>query len=777
LVRDWHRLKRFVRHSFVGRGFKALASRFYDWWHPASQETNASPSYGYGYGSRRQNRLRLAWSSVQRRIRSSWLGRKYRALADACYEWYFPLVKGSGGYGYGYGYGAEHRVSRPMWLIRRGFRWFWRTWLGRKYRALAGALFEWYFPLVKGSGGYGYGYGYGAEHRVNRPAWLMRRSIRWFRRTWLGRKTGWVLDEADDLISQVRAQAAQDFAWSSIQRRLKRWQTWVMLVCLIVAIGFGYKYGLPRYRQYVERNYALQAQRFFVKGDFPRALLRARQLLAMNPDNTVATGIIADVLDYSGSPNAIQWRQRLVFLNPDPTNRLALARTALRTEGFPFPTATKALNEIAQAYRQSSAYQLVAGALAIKLNDLPAAEQNIAEALKLNPDDPMNRMSLAVIRLQSEDPKLITDSRTTLELLRTDRQLGLLATRSLMAESVARHEFARAETLSQQILTNQQASFSDRLVHLAILNVEKSPRFATFLAETKKSAEENPFYVGELMSWMNCSGYAQSALDWVRDLPPRLNKQGLVPIAIADSYVVLGQWKELTGYLNKDRWMEMDSVRIGMMSYASWKENGSKRYSSAIWQQAIQLAARSPNALNTLARMAAKWGWKEEMENVLWFASGQYSTQSWPLTTLERLYVGQRDTAGLWRVFQARVKNDPKDAQARNDYAMASLLLGLDTAQARQIAAELHAAEPENPMFASTYAFSIYLQGHPQEAVQALRALGLNQLDDPSIAAYYGVFLSAAGDKQTARIYLDKSAKAFLLPEEETLVARAKKAT
>ena len=120
----------------------------------------------------------------------------------------------------------------------------------------------------------------------------------------------------------------------------------------------------------------------------------------------------------------------------------------------------------------------------------------------------------------------------------------------------------------------------------------------------------------------------------MRDLPPRLNKQGLVPIAIADSYVVLGQWKELTGYLNKDRWMEMDSVRIGMMSYASWKENGSKRYSSAIWQQAIQLAARSPNALNTLARMAAKWGWKEEMENVLWFASGQYSTQSWPLTTL-----------------------------------------------------------------------------------------------------------------------------------------------
>ncbi|MGA2852508.1 MAG: tetratricopeptide repeat protein [Verrucomicrobiota bacterium] len=721
LVRDWRRLNRFVRRSFVGRGFTALTNRFYDWWYPASQESKASPSYGYGYGygSSRQNRLQLAWSGARRRIRSSWVGRKYRALADTLYEWYFPLVKGSGGYGYGYGYGAYHRVSRPVWLLRLG--------------------------------------------------------VRWFRGTWLGRKTGWVLDEADELIFQVRAQAARDFAWPSIQRRLKRWQTWVVLVCLIATIGFGYKYGLPRYRQYVERNYIMQAQRFVAKGDFPRAMLRVRQALVLNPDNTAAIRVIADLADYIGSPYALHWRQRLVFLNPDPTNRLALARTALRAEAFPFPTATKALNEIALAYRQSSAYQLVAGTLAVQLNNLPAAEQHFEEALKLNPDDPVNRMSLAVVRLQSGDPKLITDSRTTLELLRTDRQLGLLAARSLVAESAARHEFARAERLSQQILTNQQASFSDRIVHLAILNVEKSPCFAGFLVETKKSAEENPFYVGELVSWMNRAGFAQAALDWLNGLPPRLTKQGLVPIALADSYAALGQWKGLTGYLQKEHWMEMDSVRVGMMSFASWKESGNKRYSSTTWQQAIQLAARSPNALNTLAKMSAGWGWKEETEDVLWFAAGKYPSESWPLTTLGNLYTRQRDTAGLRRVFRTIVQRDPKDALARNNYAMVSLLLGADTAEAHRSAAELHAAEPGNPMFASTYAYSIYLQGRPQEAAQALRALGLNQLDDPAFAAYYGIFLSATGDKQTARTYLNKSAKAFLLPEEKALVERAKK--
>jgi tetratricopeptide (TPR) repeat protein len=220
--------------------------------------------------------------------------------------------------------------------------------------------------------------------------------------------------------------------------------------------------------------------------------------------------------------------------------------------------------------------------------------------------------------------------------------------------------------------------------------------------------------------------------------------------------------------------MEMDAVRIGMMSFASWKDNGSKQYSSAIWQQAVLLAEGSPTMLNTLAEMAAGWGWKEETEDVLWSANRKYPFQSWPLTTLERLYTGQRDTAGLRRVFRAMVERDPKDAQARNNYAMVSLLLGTATDQARQIAAELHAAEPDNPVFVSTYAFSLYQQGHPQEAVQALRALGLNRLDDPALAAYYGVFLAAAGDKQTARTYLNKAAKAFLLPQEQALVARAK---
>jgi Flp pilus assembly protein TadD len=778
LVRDWRRLLRFARRSFVGRGFTALANRLDEWWYPPSPGADSSSVHDYDYGSRRRNRLQLAWNWTRQRIRSSRPGRKCQRWADkisvSWYDWWYPPsqeTSSRSGHGYGYAYRRRNRLQLAWIRVRRRF---YASWFGRKCQVWADQLFEWYFPLEEGPGGHGYGYG--SYRRVSRPVLLTRRGLRWYRNTWLGQKTGWVLDEAEDLMTQVAASAAEDFAWRSIQRRLKRWQTWAVLICLAATLALAYKYGLPRYRQAVERNYALQAQRFVVHGDIPRAMLRARQVLAMNPDNAAACGVLADVADYSGSPYALQWRQRLVFLNPDATNRLALARTALRAEGFPFPTATKALNEIAPTNRQSPAYHLVAGALAIKLNNLPAAEQHYEAALKLDPNDPVNRMSVAVVRLQSGDPKLIVDSRTTLELLRTDRQLGLLATRSLVAESVARRDYARAETLSQQILTNIQASFSDRIVHLAILNVEQSPRLNAFLGETEKAAEENPFYVGELVSWMSRFGFAQSALDWVNGLPPRLNTQALVPVAVADCYAALGQWKGLTAFLEKERWAVLDCVRVGMMSFASWKQSGGKQYSSVIWQQAIQLAARSPAGLNTLAKMAAGWGWQQEMEDVLWFAVRKSPDESWPLTALENLYAGQRNTAGLRRVFRVMVEHNPRDAQAQNNFAMVSLLLGADTPEARRTAAELHAADPENPVFASTHAFSLYLQGRPLEAVQTLRALGLNRLDDPSLAAYYGIFLVATGDKQTARIYLEKSAKAYLLPEEQALVAQAKQA-
>ena len=106
---------------------------------------------------------------------------------------------------------------------------------------------------------------------------------------------------------------------------------------------------------------------------------------------------------------------------------------------------------------------------------------------------------------------------------------------------------------------------------------------------------------------------------------------------------------------------------------------------------------------------------------------------------------------------------------------MLSLLCGKDLPTAHKDAAELYAGEPRNPVFASTYAFSLYLQGKTKEGLEVLRALKPKELANPAVAVYYGILLSAAGEAQAAKDYLDKSAKAFLLPEELALVTSARK--
>jgi predicted Zn-dependent protease len=643
--------------------------------------------------------------------------------------------------------------------------------MGKRWRKFLDRLYEWWYPPVQTSEAH---YPHYYQRRVSRPVQAYRRWNRRFRKTWLGREFGWVLDEATDLLQFLQEETARAFSWRRIQRFLWRKQSIAVLMFLILAVVAWSKYAHPRYRHYVELRFARQAQHFLSKGDFARAYLRAQQVMEMNPNNAAANRVNADLADWANSPFAIYWRKRTVSLEPTLTNRLALASTALRAEPFPYSTAANTLNGIEPVLRRTANYHLVAGALAVKLNSLGEAEQHYAEALKLQPENPVTRMSLAVVRLQSKDPKVVSDSRITLELLNADGKLGILPLRSLVAESVAARDLARAERLSDQVLTNAESSFGDRMLHLSILHAGGQRNFQSFLKELQPKAAQNPVYVGELASWLNQSGFASEALTWLHALPRQVTGQGLVPLAWADSYIALKKWGELEKYLEAEHWIGQDHIRIALLALAIKNQSG-KQGTAFAWDRAIRLASDAPGPLNTLAQLALNWGWVAEAEQALWHAAAKFPTQPWALTSLQNLYVARRDTAGLRRVYQTSVRRDPKDKMARNNFAMLSLLLGKDVAAAHADAAELYKAEPGNPVFASTYAFSLHLQGKTKEGLEVLRALKPEELANPAVSVYYGVLLSAAGEGGAAKAYLNRSDKAFLLPEELALVTAASK--
>jgi len=761
----WRWVTQRLNQSAFGRGVVALYARFCDWWYPPAKDSH--PTAGH-YGRGRRSRLVLARRRVVQRVRQSAFGRRVAEVYARAYEWWYPVLDGSYT---SHGYYGRRRKSRPVVAWRRFERWVRHSWLGQRCRQCLFRFSEWWYPPFQASDAYHPQYGYG---QVSRPVLAFRRWNRWLRKTWVGREFGWILDEAISLFSFAQGELAQALSRRGIQRFLSRKLNIAALAVLALLAVAGYKYGTPYFRHYVEQRYARQAERFMLKGDFARACLRARQVLAINPDNGVACRVNAELADWANSPLALYWRQRAVFLAPTATNRLALAATALRAEPPPCLTAANTLDEIAPELQFNADYHLVAGALATKLDHLGDAEQHYALALKLQPDNPVTRMSLAVVQLQSRDTSLVADARATLELLNADGKLGILPLRSLVAESAAAHDFARAECLSSQLLTNGQATFDDRMFHLSLLHDAGRTNFRDFLRDTQQRAMQQPLYIGELTAWLNQSGFASNALAWLQEMPHQVSSRGFLPLAQADAYVALGKWKDLETYLEAEHWVGQDHVRIAMLALALRKE-ASKQGSALAWDRAVRLASDAPTALGVLAQLALDWGWLPEAEQVLWRAASKVPNQPWPLTSLQDLYIAHRDTAGLRRVYQALMQRDPNDELARNNFAMLSLLSGKDLPTAHEYAAELFARKPANPVFASTYAFSLHLQGKTKEGVEVLRALKPDDLANPAVAVYYGVMLSAAGEAQASKDYLDKSNKAFLLPEELALVTSARK--
>jgi predicted Zn-dependent protease len=99
----------------------------------------------------------------------------------------------------------------------------------------------------------------------------------------------------------------------------------------------------------------------------------------------------------------------------------------------------------------------------------------------------------------------------------------------------------------------------------------------------------------------------------------------------------------------------------------------------------------------------------------------------------------------------------------------------LNADRGQKVARELYEKEPANAAYASTYAFSLYSQGEPKKALKVMEALTDQQLREPSIAAYYGIILAAAGEHARAREFLDLGEKASLLTEEKALLEKARR--
>ncbi len=507
-------------------------------------------------------------------------------------------------------------------------------------------------------------------------------------------------------------------------------------------------------------------------GDLKTASLNARRAWQLNERNPAAARLIAQILEKTGDRNALDWRRKVLDLDPDSIDdALALTRSALWFNDI--ATADKTLTALDERAKEKPEYFAALGRLAEMKHDLARAEKDWLRATELAPNDTAYRFQLALTRLSLKDASKRSEALRVLNELRSDGTQRTAATRTLIIDGVAHHDDPQAvHVLANELQAYPESMFSDRIIYLEILRQLHDPSYEEYLARLKSEVPAKVADAAALLSWMTRNHMSDDAIAFANSLPPGTTTKWPVAPALAENYAQTKNWTQLEKLTRSGDWLGYNPLRRAYLARALRGQDKQLAFEQEL-AAAQKEAAANPQMLSTLTQTIADWGWKNEAIEMLWTLTKNPEKKLPALQALYEHYTKAADTTGVYRTLTKFAEIRPDDAALKNNLAQISLLLGTDVEYARKLAADLRAKEPNNAAYVSTYAFALLSKGDSKEALKVMEGLSEEQLRDPSVATYYGLVLAAAGQKEKARGFLDRSKEASLLPEEKALVTKA----
>jgi Tfp pilus assembly protein PilF len=549
---------------------------------------------------------------------------------------------------------------------------------------------------------------------------------------------------------------------------VRKMLVFLLVMAMVAAAGW---YGRKAYKHSTERRALTEATQYLEKKDGRNAVLCLQRALQINPMSFPATRLMADMLDSAGAPAALGWRIRAAQLQPDNmTNRLLWAQTAVKFRDG--KSANDALSGLDEKSRGTAMYHKLAGALAWNLGNNSQAEKDYREALRLEPGNLTIVLNLDSIGLASTNIEIVNAARLSLEHLATNSEYRLIALRYLTIDASGHKSFAKAMDYSAEIVRDPAATETDKIEYLQLLHLANDANFAPWLASLKQAATRSPDDAFALGKWMALNENPTDALHWLESLPVTIQTNQPVPLIIADCHIVLKDWKGLVALVEPQDWAGANCFRLALMALGQ-RSLQREAASEASWRKALRLASHQPDRLARLSQVTSNWGWDAENTEVLKELVAEFPKEKWAVDQLvNKFYLAgnTRELAGLVAKIYAADTSNPR---SKNNFANISLLRKADLDEAYRLAREAYNSSPENPFFASTYAYSLLLQKKPDEAVKIIGNLKPEYLQIPSIAAYYGVVEAQSGRKDLAKAPLERAAAANLLPEEKEMVRLA----
>ena len=538
------------------------------------------------------------------------------------------------------------------------------------------------------------------------------------------------------------------------------------LIFFIAAIWGGH----DLYLRWQEKRLVRRATFDMEHGNERDASLAARSILEMKPSSASAARIMAQLGERVGERSALNWRRKVVQLDPHSVDdAVALVRCAVQFNDI--PTAERTLAEVNENLRNSAPYHEASALVAQFKHQDEKAETEWNEALRLSPDDKSFQRQLGMLRLRATQPERRAAGEAMLTALRSDPAQRSAATRALINAGVTRKEDPRKLLeLARELQAYPEATWNDRFVYLDFLHGLQDPQFSAYLTELEKTAPTKASSLAALLSWMAKNNLSLLALDYSKSLSAESLQNWPVPLAIADAYLRLREWQNLEALTAKANWGRLEFLRHAYLARALRAED-KPAAAEHEWSAAVK-DATSSESLVLLIQPISEWGWENETTDLLWALSKHPEKQKDAFMALYQNYAKASDTQGLYRVLVRLSELDSTNLNVQNNLAQVSLLLNANPEEARRSAADVYRKSPANPAYMTTYAYSLLTQGNAKEALRIMSSLSEEQLSDPTISAYYGIFLAATGDEK-ARTYLDFGKPANLLPEEKALIDKA----
>ncbi|MGB8353158.1 MAG: hypothetical protein WCD79_04665 [Chthoniobacteraceae bacterium] len=548
---------------------------------------------------------------------------------------------------------------------------------------------------------------------------------------------------------------------------------WILVICTLLALG-ALMYGGYRVYAHWEPGYlAGKARQSIAKKDFAGAQLQLMRALQINSGNVMATRVAAELLEAVGSPEAVQWRSHVLDLTPNSTeDKLAWLAAAIR---FNQPAAVdKAKSTFTATEKGTAGYEACTGALAASHGNFEESAKHYIEALRRDPNNISIQFDYAGMQLASPDWDVRRAGIDSMKHLGSDVRVSTAAHRALIHALAGNGSLKEALAESLPFQSSPDAGFEDRLTHLDILDRLANPEAAAYLVSLQGEAKKTPKTAGLLIGWMNGRGKSRAAIEWALTLPKAFGSIPQCAASIADCYVAVHDWTGLENLMNAVKWKEFEFLRLALLARAE-RENGKDDIYDVTWQSALTAAIGSSSSLGQLRQVVSTWGpaWKSQLNSIISALGKQWGDTN-ALQYLYVEYTKERDTSKLREVTGEIVKASPSNRNAINNFAIFSMLIKQDLTDAVNMARQLHETDSHNAAFASTYAYGLHLTGYSGQGLKIMESLDPDQLNEPAIAAYYGILLAANNKPDRATEFLRIAQKeGDPLPEEKALIETA----